>query len=47
MVVAQKIEEVLKLNKSAYMGISILDFNKSLMFDFYYNHIKDMYGKKN
>lgn len=46
MVVAQKIEEVLKLNKSAYMGISILDFNKSLMFDFYYNHIKDVYGKK-
>jgi len=36
----------LVFNKPVYLGMSILDISKSLMFDFHYNFIKKMYGPK-
>ena len=46
MVAVHKINEVLTLNKTAYVDICILDLSKTLMYDFLYNNIKDICGKK-
>ncbi|GFR65766.1 protein NYNRIN [Elysia marginata] len=34
------------LNRPIYVGMSILDLSKHLMYDFYYNHIKTQYGDR-
>ena len=36
----------LTMNKPVYLGMSILDLSKSLMFDFHYKYIKPKYGKQ-
>ena len=41
-----KINEALTLNMPAYMVMCILYLSKMLMYDFYYNYIKEKYGNK-
>ena len=36
----------LKLNKSAYIGMFILELSKLLMYEFHYHYIKNKYGNK-
>ena len=35
-----------KMNKSVYLGISILDITKTLMYEFWYDYIKPKYGDR-
>ena len=34
----------LKMNKPVYLGMSILDISKTLMYEFWYDYIKPKYG---
>ena len=36
----------IKLNRPIYVGMSVLDLSKHLMYDFYYNDLKKQYGDK-
>ena len=36
----------LKMNKPVYLGMSILDIRKSLMYEFWYDYIKPKYGDR-
>ena len=42
----RKIKPALKLNKPAYIGMCMLELSKVLMYEFYYNYIKNKYGNK-
>ena len=46
LVAVHKIKETLTLDRPAYVGMSILDLSKRLMYHFHYNHVKSRYGKK-
>ena len=35
-----------KMKKSIYLGMSMLDISKTLMFQFWYNYIKSKYGDR-
>ena len=42
----QNHKEKVLLNKPIYVGMSVLDLSKHLMYDFYYNTLKARYGDK-
>ena len=46
LVTIQKSKAALKLNKPAYIGISILELSKVLMYKFHYEYFKNSYDNK-
>ena len=46
LVAIRKTKLALKLKRPAYIGMSVLELSKVLMYDFHYNHIKKEYDKK-
>ena len=46
LVVMRRNKVTLTLNKAAHVGMWILDLRKTLMYEFYYDHIKNKYGNK-
>ena len=46
LVTTQKSKLALKLNKLAYIGMSILDLSKVLMYEIHYHYIKNKYDSK-
>ena len=34
------------MNKPAYLGLSILELSKILIYEFWYDYVKPKYGKK-
>ena len=46
LVTIQKSKVALKLSKAAYIGISILELSKVLMYKFHYEYIKNSYENK-
>ena len=34
------------MNKPVYLGLSILELSKILMYEFWYNYVKSKYGEK-
>ena len=37
---------IIKMNKPLYLGASILDISKTLMYEFWYNYLKSKYGDR-
>jgi hypothetical protein len=44
LVASQKTKEQVKLDKPVYAGQAILDLSKTLMYDYWYGHLKPTYG---
>jgi hypothetical protein len=44
-VIVDRIRAKVTLNKPIYIGLTVFDVSKSLMFDFHYNIIAKRYGK--
>lgn len=46
LVAVHMLKQKLYLNRPIYVGFSILDMSKTLMYDFHYNYMKQKYGQK-